>query len=363
MGRNPVIERIATSVYTIPTDAPESDGTLEWDRTTLVVAEIAAGGETGIGYTYAARAAAGVIASVLAPELDGHDAFAINAAWEAMARIVRNIGRPGIAACAISAVDMALWDLKAKLMSLPLCRLLPGQRSEVPVYGSGGFTSYDDGRLADQLAGWASQGCRWVKMKIGRDPARDPARVAAARRAIGDRGLMADANGAYTAQQARLIAQVLASQAVSWFEEPVSSDDLDGLRFVRDGAPPGIEIAAGEYGFDPLYFTRMLRACAVDVLQADATRCGGITGFLRAADLCDGFGIPLSTHCAPSAHLHAACAAPRLRHMEWFHDHVRIERMLFDGAPALDGGVIAPDLSRPGLGITLRRADAERFAA
>jgi L-alanine-DL-glutamate epimerase-like enolase superfamily enzyme len=105
----------------------------------------------------------------------------------------------------------------------------------------------------------------------------------------------------------------------------------------------------------------MLEAGAVDVLQADATRCGGITGFLRAAALCDAFQVPLSSHCAPSVHLPVACAAPRLRHMEWFHDHVRIERMLFDGAPTLRGGHIAPDLSRPGHGLAFRHADAERF--
>ena len=357
------IGRIAASAFTVPTDAPESDGTLAWDRTTLVVAEVEAGDKTGFGYTYTARAAAGVIASVLAPELEGRDLFAINAAWEAMARIVRNIGRPGIAACAISAVDIALWDAKAKLMALPLCSVLPAQRTQIPVYGSGGFTSYSDKRLKEQLAGWASEGCRWVKMKVGRDAARDPARVAAARAAIGETALMVDANGGYTVKQALAMADAFADHGVVWFEEPVSSDDLAGLRLIRERAPAGIDIAAGEYGYDPLYFTRMLGAEAVDVLQADATRCGGITGFMRAAGLCDGFGIPFSSHCAPAAHLHAACAAPRLKHMEWFHDHVRIEQMLFDGAPAMRDGTIAPDLSRPGIGVEFRRADAERFAA
>jgi L-alanine-DL-glutamate epimerase-like enolase superfamily enzyme len=357
------IETVGASVFVIPTDAPESDGTIEWNSTTLVLVEIAAGGKTGIGYTYAARAAADVIHAMLAPVVKGGDAFSINAAWEAMARTVRTVCRPGIAACAISSVDMALWDVKAKLLNQPLHRMLSAQRTEVPVYGSGGFTSYDDARLEKQLGDWAGQGCRWVKMKVGRDFARDPARVAAARRAVGDIELMVDANGGYTAQQALKNAHAFSDEGVTWFEEPVSSDDLDGLRFVREHIPPGMEVAAGEYGFDPLYFVRMLRAGAVNVLQADATRCGGITGFLRAAAICDGFGMPLSSHCAPSAHLAAACAAPRLRHIEWFHDHVRIERMLFDGAPAVRDGVLTPDPSRPGLGVEFRRADAEKFAA
>ena len=113
----------------------------------------------------------------------------------------------------------------------------------------------------------------------------------------------------------------------------MSSDDLDGLRLLRDRAPAGMEIAAGEYGYDPFYFRRMLEAGAVDVLQADATRCGGITGFLKAAAIADASHMPLSAHTAPALHLHVCCAAPRLRHLEWFHDHVRIEQVLFDGAP------------------------------
>ncbi|MGH8143030.1 MAG: enolase C-terminal domain-like protein, partial [Steroidobacteraceae bacterium] len=148
----------------------------------------------------------------------------------------------------------------------------------------------------------------------------------------------------------------------SWLEEPVSADDLCGLRRVRDRAPRTMEIAAGEYGYSLDYFRRMLEAGAIDVQQADATRCGGVTGFLQAAALCEAFHVDLSAHCAPALHCHLGCAAPRFRHVEWFHDHVRIERMLFDGAPVPHAGIIRPDGSRPGLGLLLRRSDAERFA-
>ncbi|WP_250637234.1 enolase C-terminal domain-like protein [Bradyrhizobium icense] len=148
---------------------------------------------------------------------------------------------------------------------------------------------------------------------------------------------------------------------MTWFEEPVSSDDLDGLRLIRDRSPPPLEIAAGEYGYDLFYFRRMLERRCVDVLQADATRCGGFTGFLQAAHLADAHMIPLSSHTAPALHLHVCCAVPRLRHVEWFQDHVRIERMLFDGAPEPANGTIRPDLSRPGIGLELKRSDARRF--
>jgi len=291
------------------------------------------------------------------------DALAPSRATSALVGAARNMGRDGLAALAISAIDLALWDLKGKLLDLPVALLIGQMRDAVPIYGSGGFTSYDDRTLAEQLAGWVERdGCRWVKMKVGSEPDRDPERVAQARRAIGGAGLFVDANGAYTAKQAIALAHRFVEQGVLWFEEPVSSDDLEGLAFVRQHAPAPIEVAAGEYAFDADNIRRILEARAVDVLQADITRCLGVTGFLRAGALSDAFHTNLSAHCAPSAHLHAACAVPRLRHLEWFHDHVRIEQMLLDGAASAKDGLIRPDLSRPGLGLALRAADAERFA-
>jgi L-alanine-DL-glutamate epimerase-like enolase superfamily enzyme len=356
------IDSVTAGAYTIPTDAPESDGTLAWDSTTLVLAEIEAAGRKGLGYTYCDAVAAEFIRTRLAKVLQGRAAFAIEEAWTAMAVAVRNIGRPGLVACAISALDLALWDLKARLLDLPLSTLLGRARDRVCVYGSGGFTSYDDRQIADQLTGWAGQGCAAVKMKVGREPGRDLARVDVARNAIGSGvELFVDANGAYGRKEALKFAKEFAERGAVWFEEPVSSDDLAGLQLIRDNGPSGMDIAAGEYGYTPFYFRQMLEAGAVDVLQADATRCGGATGFMRAAALCDAFSVPLSSHCAPAAHVAVAATAPRLLHMEWFHDHVRIEEMLFDGAPRVLHGFIAPDLSRPGNGLAFRRADAERF--
>jgi len=356
------IAGLRAAAYRVPTDAPESDGTYEWTATTLVLVEAAAGGRTGLGYTYSDACIVGLIEGLLASAVMGRHALDVGGGWQAMQRSVRNLGRDGLAATAISAVDAALWDLKAKLLDLPLALLLGRRRDEVPIYGSGGFTSYSDKQLAEQLAGWVErEGCEWVKMKIGREPDRDPQRVDVARRAVGDRGLFVDANGACTRKQALELAEALADRTVAWFEEPVSSDDLEGLHLLRGRAPAAMEIAAGEYGYDLDYFRRMIEAGAVDVLQADVTRCGGITGFLQAAVLCEAGHIDLSGHCAPALHLHAACAAPRLRHLEWFHDHVRIEGMLFDGAPVPERGVVRPDLSRAGTGLAFKRDDAAPF--
>lgn len=356
------IVHVGVSAYIVPTDGPESDGTLEWDSTTLVLVRLNAGGASGIGYTYADSATAALVRDKLAPLLHGRDALSINARWQEMAAAIRNLGRPGICSMAIAAVDAALWDLKAKLLNVPLASLLGRARDAIAVYGSGGFTSYSEERLRQQLAGWSESGMQRVKMKIGREPEHDLQRVRAARDAIGAAPqLFVDANGAYARKQALGFAQRFAEFGVTWFEEPVSSDDLAGLRLVRDRGPGGMAIAAGEYGYDLPYFRRMLEAGAVDVLQADATRCAGITGFLGVAALCEAFNVPLSSHCAPTLHLPLCCAARPAVHLEYFHDHARIEHMLFDGAPHPDNGYLAPDPNRPGLGVEFKEKDAQNY--
>jgi L-alanine-DL-glutamate epimerase-like enolase superfamily enzyme len=359
------VEELEVGAYTVPTDQPEADGTLAWDSTTIVVVHAHGGGETGVGYTYADVSTAKLVASKLAGIVTGRDAFSPQAAWEAMVVQTRNLGRPGITSMAVAAVDAALWDLKARALGLPLCKLLGMAHDRVPVYGSGGFTAYSDERLAEQLAGWVQEGIPRVKMKVGSEPDRDPERVKAARRAIGPNAhLFVDANGAYSRKQALALAERFADDArVSWFEEPVSSEDLDGLRLLRDRAPAGMEIAAGEYGDDAPYFRRMLQAGAVDVLQADVTRCGGITELLRVGALCRAHNLPLSLHCGPAIHLHPGTALEQLVHLEYFHDHVRIEHMLFDGVVEPRDGNLVPDLDRPGNGLELKRTEAERYGA
>jgi L-alanine-DL-glutamate epimerase-like enolase superfamily enzyme len=360
---NPKIEHVAIAAYTIPTDAPEGDGTYIWDSTTLVVADVSAGGTRGIGYTYADSATARVMRELLAPIVTGRDALDVPGAWAAMIHAIRNPGRPGICSMAIAALDSALWDLKARLLDLPLCLLLGRVREAVPVYGSGGFTTYSQQQLQDQLGGWVRQGIPRVKMKIGAQPDDDLDRVRQARAAIGPGAeLYVDANGAYNRKQALAFAEAFRELGVVWFEEPVSADDLEGLRLLRDRAPVGMQIAAGEYGYDLWYFRRMLEAGAVDVLQADATRCAGITDFLRVGPLVESRGMVVSAHCAPSLHVHPCCAIANLWPIEYFHDHARIEHMLFDGVLTPVEGCLRPDLSRPGLGIELKRADAERYA-
>lgn len=360
--RPDTIEALSVIACTIPTEEPESDGTLSWSQTTIVVVEAAAGGCTGLGFTYAAPAAARLIDDHLIPVARGRSAMDVPGIWRSMVETVRNLGRPGVASCAIAAVDAALWDLKARLLDLPLVSLLGAVHDRLPLYGSGGFSSYPIPRLQRQFAAWAGAGFTRMKLKVGRDPEADRRRVEAARDAIGPTAeLFVDANGAYTRTQALAQAEAFAGYGVTWFEEPVSSDDLEGLRLLRHRVPGGMAIAAGEYGYDLPYFRRMLEAGAVDVLQADATRCAGITEFLRVGALCEAASMPLSTHTAPALHLHPACALGPVVHLEWFHDHARIEQTLLDGAVPPERGMLAPDRRRPGMGLALRREEAERF--
>jgi L-alanine-DL-glutamate epimerase-like enolase superfamily enzyme len=360
-----IVESVDARAYTIPADAPEGDGTATWDATTLIVVEVRSAGQAGTGWTYGAPGCAAHVRDLLADAVVGRDALAVPACWEAMVRAARNATRAGAVGYAISAVDIALWDLKARLLDVPLAALFGVAHQAVPVYGSGGFTTYDEDRMAAQLTGWAvDQLIPRVKIKIGeswgRDESRDLARIAAARATIGPHvELFVDANGGYQRKQAIRLARAMAEFDVRWFEEPVSSDDLDGLREIRDQVEA--DVTAGEYGTDITYFRRMCAHQAVDCLQIDATRCGGYTEWLRSAAVAASFGLTVSGHCAPHVHAPVAAATPNLRHLEWFHDHVRIESMLFDGALDPTGGTIRPSPDRSGHGVVFDTDVAAKY--
>ena len=358
------VTAIQAAAYTVPTDGPEADGTYSWDSTTMVLVQAAGGGKTGLGWTYAPAAAAGLVEGLLGPAVRGVDALDVPAAAAAMARAVRNPGNTGLASYAVSAVDCALWDLKARLLDLPLHKLLGSVRDKVAVYGSGGFTTYTADQLRSQLEGWAHrQNIPRVKIKIGQDNGtnvpRDLERIRQARAAVGPgTELFVDANGAYTAKQAVRVMREVGAEAVTWFEEPVSSDHLAGLRVVRDAVDA--DVAAGEYGTGLPYFQRLCAADAIDCLQADVSRCGGITEWLRIAAVAAAHGLELSGHCAPQLSAAVAAATPNFRHLEWFHDHVRIENLFFDGTLDPDGGWLRPGAA-PGNGLSFRTWEADKY--
>jgi L-alanine-DL-glutamate epimerase-like enolase superfamily enzyme len=356
------IEEVEVLAYDIPTAVRESDATSEWKSIGLVVVEVSAAGKKGLGYAYTDPGAARLVNAVLAEAVLGIHPFDLAAVHGAMVRAVRNHGRGGMAGMAISAIDVACWDLKAKLLEVPLSKLLGMVRHKIPAYGSGGFTSMNERELSNQLSGWVEKGFRAVKMKVGREPERDLQRVTAARKAIGPGvELLVDASGAYQRKQALAFAERFAELGVTWFEEPVARTDVPGLRLLRDRAPAGIEIAGGEFGYEPADFRRLLEAQALDVIQADATRCGGITGFLRNTGQIESYDLPMSCQWAPALHVALGCAVPAVRHVEWFIDHVIVEQELFDGVPKPEKGELKPDLLEPGLGLSFKRGEAAQY--
>lgn len=360
------VESLEITVFSFPTDGPESDGTLKWDHTTMILVQLQADGRTGLGYTYGHEACAVLIRDLLRPQVIGCPVRDHQRCWEAMVASVRNLGVAGISAMAISAVDLALWDLRAKLLDLPVSQLLGQVRDRVPAYGSGGFTSYDLPRLERQLSGWVEDGFKAVKMKVGRDPAADPKRVEAARLAIGNKAnLYIDGNNAYKPRQAIDVAWQMAERAgVTWFEQPVSAEDVSGMRFVREKSPAAMAIADGEYGYTPAWFHARLEAQAADVYMPDPTRCLGLTGFRQIAHVCAAAHVPISSHCAPALMASIGCAMPGLKHCEYFHDHARIESTVFDGAARPDtDGCLRPATDRPGFGLEFKPADAARLVA
>lgn len=350
IGHDAVIDSMEATVHRFDTGQPEADGTAAWDSTTVVVVRVRAEGLTGTGWTYGPAACAAVVDDLLSSSVVGQDAMSIPAIWLGMVRSIRNATRAGVCGYAISAVDVACWDLKARLLGVSLADLFGRVHQEVPVYGSGGFTTYTAEEMAQQLRGWVDQGIPRVKIKIGEsrgtDVGRDRERIRAARRTIGpEKELYVDANGAYSAKQAVRVFESVSDENVTWFEEPVSSDDLQGLRSVRSSI--SADVAAGEYGSDIGYFERMCAAGAVDCLQIDATRSGGYTEWLRAAAIAAGHELDVSAHCAPNLHAPVAAATPNLRHVEWFSDHVGIEQQLFHGASNAENGVM---VLPPGVG-------------
>ncbi len=362
----PAVERLEVSAYTVPTEGPEADGTLAWNAVRLVAVEAHSGECTGLGWTYAPAVAGAVVRDLLAGQVVGACALDVAGAHQAMCRAVRDAGRAGLVGHALSAVDIALWDLKARLLRLPLLHLIGAVREEVPVYGSGGFTTYHDTQLAGQVGGWVhGQGIGRVKIEIGeswgRNPHRDLRRVRHAREAIGPNAdLYVAAGGAYSRKQAIRVGRAMAVEAVGLFEEPVPSEDVDGLREVRDALD--CDVTAGAHGHDLASFARLADAQAVDCLQIDATRCGGVTEWLRAAALAQGHGLEVSALRSPHAHAHLGACTPNLRHLEWFHDHVRVEALLFDGTLDPHGGVLRPSSGGgPGHGMRLRHSDAQRY--
>jgi D-arabinonate dehydratase len=324
-------------------------------------------GVEGVGYARGGEVVRAAVEAEIAPRLVGRDAFATETLWAELQDAAAIVGRSGAFMRAQSAVDIALWDAKAKALGLPLFRLLGGERTRVPAYVSGGY--YRDGQSADDLAqemaGYVERGFRAVKIRVGRlSPREDAARAAAVRAAIGDDvDLMVDANQGYaTAADALAAGRRFEQLGVRWLEEPVRAEDRAGCAEVA--AALDMAVAAGESEYGRHAFRDLIASRAADVLQPDATVVGGVSEWLKVAALAGAHGLPLAPHYFTEVHAHLVAATPGAICVEYFFpdaDIISFDELLDEPLAPRDGFVELPE--RPGVGLDLRPGALERYRA
>lgn len=365
------ITDVTTTLLSVPGFRPIQDATMPPPRATtanrgaLFVHVHTDAGVEGLGFGSAVPAIRSVIEANLKDLLIGEDPFEIEKHWEAMFWRVRGYGRKGIAFCAISSLDIALWDLKAKALGLPLYRLLGPYRESVPVYGSGGWTNFSEKELIEEQTSYVERGMRSIKMKVGKDFGKsereDLRRLAAVRKAVGDDvEILIDANNGYYAKQAIAMAREFEQYRVGWFEEPVLADDIDGLAAVARATP--IPIATGEHEYTKFGFKDLISRGGADVVQPDLGRVGGITEWLKVAHLAHAFNLPVAPHAYALVALQVACATPNLRIVEYLGTEEQGYRAFFTDFPEPKDGMWAPYPDRPGLGVELNPETVRKYA-
>ncbi|MFN8542440.1 MAG: mandelate racemase/muconate lactonizing enzyme family protein [Thermomicrobiales bacterium] len=361
------ITGITTTALHIPEIATAQDATMFRPASgqTIVFVEIATDtGLVGLGMSEALGVRQ-VIATTLTPLLLGRDPLEHERLWEEMFWAVRSYGRKGLALCALSALDIALWDLKGKFFDAPLYKLLGPYTDTVPVYGSGGWTHLSEADLIREQAAFVEAGTPRVKMKVAKDFGRagdeDVRRVAAVRKALGDDvTIYLDANGGYHAKQATVLARRFEQYNIAWYEEPVHADDIAGLAEVRRDSP--IPVATGEHEYTKFGFKELLTQGAVDIVQPDVARVGGITEWLKIAHLAHAFNLPVAPHAVSLVHLHLACCTPNLAVVEILGVQQQADRTWFTEIPEPVGGMWSPFPDRPGLGLALDPHAVARYA-
>ena len=322
-------------------------------------------GTEGLGIGQASPGVRQVIEAELKEVLIGQNPFDIERLWQDMFWRVRAYGRKGVALCALSAVDIGLWELKAKALGLPLYKLLGPYADSVPIYGSGGWTNLTEEELVAEMAGFVEQRIKRVKMKVGKDFGRsereDLRRVAAVRKAVGnDVALYVDANNGYYPKQAIYMAREFERFQVGWLEEPVLADDIQGLAEVRRAT--SIPVAAGEHEYTKYGFRDLIARGGADIVQPDVRRVGGVTEWMKVAHMAHSFNLPVAPHAAQVVHLHLACATPNLKAVEYMNTALEGDRVWYTEFPEPKEGMWSPFPDRLGLGLELDSHAVEKWA-
>ena len=321
-------------------------------------------GFEGFGLGQANPGVREVIENDLKDLLINQDPFNIEKLWDDMFWRVRGYGRKGVAFCALSAVDIGLWDLKAKALGLPLYRLLGPYRDSVPIYGSGGWTNFTVDELIAETTEWVEQGINRVKIKVGKDfgqsEREDIQRVAAVRRSLGDDvAIYIDANNGYYPKQAIYMAKEFEQLQVGWFEEPVLADDIEGL--ARIAHATSIPVATGEHEYTKFGFRELIARGGADIVQPDVGRVGGVTEWMKVAHMAHGFNLPVAPHGVQLVHLHLCCATPNLKVVEYLKTAHESDLIWYTEFPEHKNGMWAPYPDRPGLGLELSAEAVEKY--
>lgn len=315
-------------------------------------------GLVGIGVTYhevGGEAVRDLIVRNMTGKLVGRDPLESDALWHEFFHYLRGVGRKGVTFCALSAVDIALWDLKGKILNIPVHRLLGGDRTRVPVYASGGWTSYTDDQLVAEMQSFAARGFKMVKFKVGyaggTDIRRDVVRVRKVREALGpDIDILVDANNCFDAATAAQLANRIREYDIKLFEEPVFADDIPGLSRFRRATD--IPLATGEHEYTKFGVRDLLLAEAADYVQADGARAGGYTEMLKIAGMTQAWNVKFAPHAMENVHLPLVAATPNAPFLERLAMFEEITARVFKNAAVpVDGFMEVPEA--PGLGLEL----------
>lgn len=365
------IKKIDVHLVSNPISAGYTDATRKVEMIGYTVVRITTDqGLEGIGVTYhevGGEATRELILRNMAPKLMDRDPLENEAIWQEFFHYLRGVGRKGLMYGALSAIDIALWDLKGKIVDLPLYRLLGGNRTKIPVYASGGWTSFSDDQLVDEMKGMVAQGYKMVKFKVGVEGGtnirRDVERVRKVREALGPNiELLVDANNCFDAATGVQLANRIREYDIFLFEEPVFADDIPGLARFKRGTD--IPLGTGEHEYTKFGVRDLLMHDAVDIVQVDGARVGGYTELLKTAALTQAWNVRFAPHAMENIHLNLAGAVPNLLFLERLMMFEDITAKTFKNAPVpVNGFMEIPDL--PGLGLSLdmdfiREADETR---
>jgi len=359
------ISGIETRLYRIPPAVQIEDSIQRISHWEFVVSTVTTeSGITGTGFAYTlgigGTALRELVDTYLTPLVLGHDLRDVERIWTRCWWELHALGSAGMTRFALAAIDIALWDILAKHAGVPLYRLLGGSRDRIPAYGSGINMHLDGEPLLDQMRGFLARGYRAVKMKVGRDnPEEDVERVASVRRLLGPGvRLMLDANQKWTAAEAIRRAHMLRPFDPFWLEEPLLADDRAGHAHVRQAT--GIPIAVGETLYTRYEFADYMRAGAVDVVQADISRVGGFTEWMKIARLAESFNLPVTPHFLMELSVHALCAVPNGLILEDLQGGSLTDLGILAEPIRVVNGEMAPP-ARPGHGIVFDPAALRRY--